>query len=62
MDKFGIILQDTFLFNMTAKENIAYGKPDVAMNEIEQAVRAVYMYDFICEFFDGYIPFWVNEA
>ena len=35
----GIVPQETFLFSTTIKENIAYGKPDASMEEIEQAAR-----------------------
>lgn len=50
----GIVSQDAFLFNMSAKENIAYGRPEATMDEIEQAARAAYAHDFICELPDGY--------
>lgn len=36
---FGIVLQDTYLFSGTIKENIKYGKPDATDDEIESAAR-----------------------
>ncbi|MGG3469214.1 ABC transporter ATP-binding protein [Neobacillus pocheonensis] len=36
---FGFVLQDTYLFSGTIKENIKYGKPDATNEEIEQAAR-----------------------
>lgn len=37
---FGMVLQDTWLFAGTIRENIAYGKPDATDEEIEAAARA----------------------
>lgn len=36
---FGFVLQDTYLFSGTIKENIKYGKPDATDEEVEQAAR-----------------------
>jgi len=36
---FGFVLQDTYLFSGTIKENIKYGKPDASDFEVEQAAR-----------------------
>jgi len=36
---FGIVLQDTYLFSGTIKENIKYGKPDATDAEVEAAAR-----------------------
>jgi ABC-type multidrug transport system fused ATPase/permease subunit len=43
----GIVLQETFLFSTTLKENIAYGKPAATMDEIVAAARAAQIHDFI---------------
>lgn len=51
---FGMVLQDTWLFTGTVAENIAYGKPDAKMEEIEQAARAVHAHSFIRRLPDGY--------
>lgn len=50
----GIVLQDSFLFSSTIAENIAYGKPDVAREEIVSAAQAAHAHDFILSFPDGY--------
>jgi ATP-binding cassette subfamily B protein len=50
----GIVLQDTFLFSSTIAENIAYGRPNAAREEIETAAKAARAHDFILNFPDGY--------
>lgn len=44
---FGMVLQDTWLFDSTLKENIQYGNPDASDEEINQALKASYMYEFV---------------
>ncbi len=44
---FGMVLQDTWLFNGTIRENIAYGRENAADAEIIQAARAAYADHFI---------------
>lgn len=50
----GIVSQDPFLFNLSVRDNIAYGRD--AQNEaaVEQAARAAYAHDFILELPQGY--------
>jgi ATP-binding cassette subfamily B protein len=43
----GIVAQETFLFSMTIKENIAYGKPEAKMDEIVAAAKAAKAHEFI---------------
>lgn len=43
----GIVSQEIFLFNMTVKENIAYGNPEATMDEIERVARIAEAHDFI---------------
>jgi ABC-type multidrug transport system fused ATPase/permease subunit len=50
----GVIFQETFLFSTSARENIAYGKPQATPEEIEAAARAAQAHDFITELADGY--------
>ena len=50
----GIVLQAPFLFNATIAENIAYGRPDAPMHEIESAARAAAAHEFIVSFPEGY--------
>lgn len=47
---FGFVLQDTYLFSGTIKENIKYGKPDATDEEIEQAARKANADGFIKRF------------
>jgi ATP-binding cassette, subfamily B, multidrug efflux pump len=43
----GIVLQETFLFSTTLRENIAYGRPDATMDEVIGAAKAAQIHDFI---------------
>ena len=43
----GLVLQETFLFSGTVKENIAYGKPDATMEEIIEAAKVANAHQFI---------------
>ncbi len=51
---FGMVLQDTWLFNGTIKENIAYGKPDASDQEIVAAAKAAHADHFIHALPQGY--------
>jgi ATP-binding cassette subfamily B multidrug efflux pump len=51
---FGMVLQDTWLFNGTIKENIAYGRPGATEAEIIQAAKAAQADHFIRTLPDGY--------
>lgn len=51
---FGMVLQDTWLFNGTIKENICYGKLDATENEIKDACKAASVDHFIKTLPDGY--------
>jgi ABC-type multidrug transport system fused ATPase/permease subunit len=48
------IFQDTFLFSMSIAENIAYGRPDAAREEIERCARAAQIHDFVAGLEKGY--------
>jgi ATP-binding cassette subfamily B multidrug efflux pump len=52
--QFGIVLQDTFLFAGTVRDNIAYGRPDAPFDEIVAASKAVGAHPFIEKLIDGY--------
>ncbi|WP_439443744.1 ABC transporter ATP-binding protein [Listeria aquatica] len=52
--KFGMVLQDTWLFNGTIAENIAYGRDGATKEEVVQAAKAAYADDFIRRLPDGY--------
>jgi ABC-type multidrug transport system fused ATPase/permease subunit len=49
-----VVLQDTFLFNSTVRENLRYGKPEATEDEMVAAARAAYAHDFISQFPQGY--------
>lgn len=51
---FGMVLQDTWLFNGTIRENVAYAKRDATDGEIEEACRAANADHFISTFAGGY--------
>jgi ABC-type multidrug transport system fused ATPase/permease subunit len=50
----GIVLQETFPFNMTIRENIRYGRSNASDEEVEAAARAAAAHDFIVTLQDGY--------
>jgi len=50
----GIVQQDVFLFADTVLENIRYGKPDAAMEEIVEAAKKAEIYDDILAMPDGF--------
>jgi ATP-binding cassette subfamily B protein len=51
---FGMVLQDTWLFNGTIKENIAYARPDATEDEIIEAAKSAYADHFIRTLPEGY--------
>ncbi len=51
---YGMVLQDTWLFNGTVAENIAYGKKDVTREEIIEAAKKAYAHQFIITMEKGY--------
>ncbi len=50
----GIVSQEAFLFTMTIKENIAYGKPGATMEEIVAAAKVARAHEFISKIPNGY--------
>ena len=52
--KYGMVLQDTWLFNSTIKDNIAYGRPESTMEEIVDAAKQANVHDFIMTLPQGY--------
>lgn len=53
-DAIAIVSQETFLFNDTVKNNIAYGKPEAKEDEIRQAARDALAEEFIQKMPEGY--------
>lgn len=51
---FGMVLQDSWLFEGTIRENIAYGKEDATEDEIIAAAKAAYAHSFIMALPKGY--------
>jgi len=50
----GMVLQDTWLFGGTIRDNIAYGRPDASEEEIVEAAKAAYVDRFVRALPDGY--------
>jgi ATP-binding cassette subfamily B protein/subfamily B ATP-binding cassette protein MsbA len=50
----GIVLQEPFLFPLSIAENIAYGRPQASMADIEAAARAARAHEFVAKLPDGY--------
>jgi ATP-binding cassette, subfamily B, bacterial len=50
----GVVLDEPFLFSMSVRDNIAYGKPDADFADIEAAAKAAGADEFIGELADGY--------
>lgn len=51
---FGMVLQDTWLFRGTVRENIAYGVPDATDEEIREAAKKAHAHSFIKRLPNGY--------
>ena len=52
--QFGVILQDTFVFNTTVRANIAFGRPDATDEQVVAAAEAARLHDFIAALPAGY--------
>ncbi len=50
----GQVLDEPFLFSISIRDNISYGKPSSTMDEIVTAAKAAHAHDFILETRDGY--------
>ncbi len=50
----GVVLQDTFIFSGTIRDNIRFGRLDATNEEIELVAKAVHAHDFIMSLPDGY--------
>ncbi len=56
----GVVLQETFLFNGSIFQNIAYAKPDATLEEVIAAAKTAGAHSFIVKLTDGYDT-WVGE-
>ena len=52
--QYGMVLQESWLFSGTVRENIAYAKPDATLEEVEAAAKAAHAHSFIKRLPDGY--------
>jgi ATP-binding cassette, subfamily B, multidrug efflux pump len=50
----GMVAQDALLFSATIAENIAFGRPDATLEEIERAARLAQAHEFIIQMDEGY--------
>ncbi|MGW5240654.1 ABC transporter ATP-binding protein [Monashia sp. NPDC004114] len=60
--RIGMVLQDTWLFGGTIRENIAYGRPGASDEEVLAAARATYVDRFVHSLPDGYDTVLDDEA
>ena len=58
----GMVLQDTWLFGGTIRENIAYGKPSATEDQIRAAAKATYVHRFVQSLPMGYDTILDNEG
>ena len=52
--KLGMVLQDTWLFSGSIKDNIKYGRPDASDNDVIEAAKAAHIHHFIKTLPNGY--------
>lgn len=50
----GMVTQEALLFNDSVRNNIALGKPDASLEDIQEAAKVAYAHDFIMELPEGY--------
>lgn len=51
---FGMVLQDTWLFEGTVRDNIAYGRPGATMDEVVEAAKRAHAHKFVMQLPKGY--------
>ncbi|MHB8334387.1 MAG: ABC transporter ATP-binding protein [Acidimicrobiales bacterium] len=59
---FGMVLQDTWVFAGTIRDNIAYGRPEASDDEVVEAARAAHVDNFVRTLPDGYDTLLDDEA
>lgn len=59
---FGIVLQETWVFKGTVRDNISYGKPDASLEEIVAAAKSAHAHSFIKRLPQGYDTVITNDA
>ncbi len=60
--QFGMVLQDTWLFAGTIKENVAYGKEDATLEEVIKACKEAHVHHFIETLPEGYDTYLNEDA
>lgn len=60
-DLFGMVLQDTWLYHASIKDNIKYGNEGVSDEEVIEAAKAAHIHHYICTLSEGYDTI-LNEA
>ena len=53
-DQYALVPQESVIFASSVQENIAYGRPNASLSDIEQAAKAARAHDFISELPEGY--------
>ncbi|KIE26513.1 ABC transporter ATP-binding protein [Streptomyces sp. MUSC 125] len=53
-DTVGVVLDEPFLFSASVRDNIAYGRPDADITDIERAARLAGAHGFVTELSEGY--------
>ncbi|HEY4825550.1 MAG TPA: ABC transporter ATP-binding protein, partial [Solirubrobacteraceae bacterium] len=52
--KIGVVLDEPFLFSISIRDNIAYGRPDASLEDVREAARSAGAEEFILQLPDGY--------
>jgi ABC-type multidrug transport system fused ATPase/permease subunit len=60
-DQIAVVIQETFLFGATIRDNIRYGRLEATDAEIEAAAKQAYAHEFISQLADGYDS-WAGEG
>ena len=60
-EQYGMVLQESWLFSGTIRDNIAFGKPSATMEEVENAAKMAGAHDFIIRMERGYNTL-INES
>lgn len=60
-EQYGMVLQESWLFSGTIRDNIAFGKPSATMEEVENAAKMAGAHDFITRMERGYNTL-INES
>jgi ATP-binding cassette subfamily B protein len=50
----GVVMQESFLFSMTVRENISYGRPDATEEDVVAAAKAAQAHEFVSRMEHGY--------